>query len=189
VLKALKGCPETADIPLIIVSVIDSRELAFAFGADEYLTKPLDGSALTHALRGLKNAPGDAPPEVLLIDQDRRFHDLVEQRLVASGYQVTHAYEADQGMACALKRPPALVIVDLAMQHMQGLNVALRLRSDPSTAFLPILALASEELSADARKMRGETMTFIEKGELATSHLPTVVTSLVERSLAGRSDA
>jgi signal transduction histidine kinase/DNA-binding response OmpR family regulator len=192
VLKALKAAPETADTPLIIVSLIESRELAFAFGADDYLTKPLDGEALARALRRVRAGAADAPLEVLLIDQDRKFHDLVEQRLAGSGYQLTHAYGADEGMARALERAPALVIVDLAMQQMQGLNVAMRLRSDPSTALLPILALASADLSDDARRMRGDSVTFIDKCDIATAQLPSVVTSLVSRSLAGgnmRSDA
>ena len=53
VMEKLRELPETADIPIIMQSMLSERELALALGADDYLTKPVDKSGLPSAVRKL----------------------------------------------------------------------------------------------------------------------------------------
>ncbi len=181
VLKTLKNDPGTQPIPVIIVSVIDNRELGLAFGADDYLTKPIDGDRLVSALRkhvkrGMKN--------VLVIDDDREMHALLDARLRPEGYRLTHAYVGADGVDRAANEEPSLIILDLMMENMAGLELATRLRSDPRTARLPILALTAADVTARERERLQEKITaLMARTDLDGSRLTAVVQQLVERQL------
>src|SRR5690606_13344570 len=59
VLTALKADPATADIPVVMVSIVDDRQLGFSLGAADYITKPIDRSRLARVLE--KHARSDQP--------------------------------------------------------------------------------------------------------------------------------
>ena len=182
VLRALKASRKTAHIPLIIVSVIENRELGFAFGADDYLTKPIDCDALIEKLRRVAPKSSEQNVDLLVIDGDRNLHRIIDEHLGPRGYRVSHAYGVDEGLQRATDEHPSLVIVDLMMQQMQGFDAALRLRNDPNTANVPIVALASEPLDADAaRRLRGRMTTVMKKDELSSTYLSNVIDALVQR--------
>ena len=70
VLKRLKNDPDTRDIPVVIISVVDNRELGVALGADDYFVKPVDRDRLLQRIRDVtERAPR---PRLLLIDDDVR---------------------------------------------------------------------------------------------------------------------
>jgi DNA-binding response OmpR family regulator len=70
ILNLLKLKPETASIPVIIVSVVDQKPVGLAMGAAEYFLKPVSQSALTEALRRHIRVPLASLPRVLAADDD-----------------------------------------------------------------------------------------------------------------------
>jgi len=181
VLKSLKAEPETAGIPIVIYSRQENRELGLALGADDYFLKPMDPQRLVArvgalAARAMRRRPGRA--EVLLVDDDRSIHQLLEDGLGHSGYELVHAYSIDEGRDKARARRPALVVIDLLMDHAGGLRLALELRTGAETAAIPIVLVAGHDPSEEERAMlRSKALTLLAPGGGET--LPQVLRRLL----------
>jgi CheY-like chemotaxis protein len=180
VLKMLKNDPETRAIPVVIVSMIDNRELGLAFGAHDYFVKPVEPERVVESLRRFSAAPPLNDVRLLVIDDDRRLHDLLEQHLAEHGYSLLHAYGANEGLVRASNELPSLVILDLMMQEMTGFDVAARLKGDPRTARLPILAVTNQELTGIERTtLHGKINAMVRRGDLSGRRLAKVIEELV----------
>jgi CheY-like chemotaxis protein len=69
-LVTLRKTPETASIPIIIVSIVDEERVGFALGAADYLIKPIRKAALLETIRKYVPVQGDDDSEILLVDDD-----------------------------------------------------------------------------------------------------------------------
>src|SRR6266851_2724490 len=82
----LKNTPETARIPIIVVSVVDQKQMGFTLGAAEYLVKPVQKSALLEAVRKHVRPQAGTSSNILVVDDDRKTLDLVSDILHSGGY-------------------------------------------------------------------------------------------------------
>jgi len=182
VLAEIKADNSLRDIPVIIVSMIDGRELGLALGAEDYFVKPVEREVLIRRLDELVPAAG-APVTLLLIDDDQLVHDMLDALLPPRGYRLEHAYSGADGLARVVCEPvPALVILDLMMTGMDGFEVAIQLKTDPRTASLPVLVLTSQELTPDEKeKLRGKIAGLMKKSEGISGRLASVVAELLRR--------
>jgi signal transduction histidine kinase/DNA-binding response OmpR family regulator len=184
VLKRLKADPKTRSTPVIIVSVTNNRELAVAFGASDYFVKPVDYDQLLESLR--RQTGGGGNTKLLVIDDDRELHDLLDGRLRQHGYSLVHAYGATEGFARASTESPSLVILDLMMQEMNGFDLATQLKSDPRTAKLPIVVVTEQELSGgDRQRLIGKINAHVRRGDLHGTQLVAVIRDLVRAQAEG----
>ncbi|MEJ2367544.1 MAG: response regulator [Acidobacteriota bacterium] len=181
-LKRLKQDPETRDIPVIIVSLVEKRELALALGAEDYFVKPVDGPRLVGRLREL--APPAFPDiPVLLIDDDRQVHDLLDEVLAERGYRTLHAYAGGEGLEMARNHSPRLVVLDLLMEGMDGFKVAAELKEDSRTKDLPVLVLTAANLSEkDRSRLSGKINAMVNKDGRYHARLLQTIDRLVRRS-------
>ena len=74
VLTALKGDPDLAEIPVVIVTMTDDRQMGYALGAADYLNKPVDPVRLTNILR--RFAPEIASPSLLIVEDDDAMREI-----------------------------------------------------------------------------------------------------------------
>ncbi|MCM2258030.1 MAG: response regulator [Vicinamibacteria bacterium] len=187
VLKELKRHDDTRDIPVVIVSLMENRELGLALGAEDYFTKPVDRGRLVARLREI--APGPPPPSgarVLVVDDDPAVHELVEAELAPLGYRLDHAHSGREGLERARDGKPEAVILDLMMPDLSGFEVATRLKDDPATAALPIVVLTARDLSAPEREaLTGKIESLVRKGEGGTLKLVEAVRQLERTRQAG----
>ncbi|MGK2859269.1 MAG: response regulator [Thermoanaerobaculia bacterium] len=186
VLRALKDDVTTRDIPVAIVSMVDDRELGLALGVDAYLTKPVEDEAILDTLRRLVGG-GAGRREVLLIDDDPAFHELIDAQLEPGGYRVRHARSGVEGLKMIAERPPVLVILDLMMDEMDGFEVAVRMRRDPISMSIPILVVTAADVDETTReRLRGKIGAIVEKQRLSASQLAATVRRLTQST--GRYD-
>ena len=82
-------------------------------------------------------------PTILLADDEAHITCVVAQKLRSSGFQVVVARDGQEAYELACRAAPALVITDLQMPRMSGLDLALKLRETPSTSQLPVLMLTA----------------------------------------------
>ncbi len=187
VLKELKRQADTCDIPVVIVSLMQNRELGLALGAEDYFTKPVDRGRLVARLREI--APGPPPPagaRVLVVDDDPAVHELVEAELLPLGYVLEHAHSGREGLERARGGRFEAVILDLMMPDLSGFEVAARLKDDPATAALPIVVLTARDLSAPEREaLSGKIESLVRKGEGGTLKLVEAVRQLERARQAG----
>ena len=86
---------------------------------------------------------------VLIVEDERDIRDLVVLHLQRDGYEVTSAASGEEALAHVRQSPPDLVVLDLMLPAMSGLEVCRRLRQDPATATLPILILTAKADEVD----------------------------------------
>ena len=86
---------------------------------------------------------------VLIVEDERDIRDLILLHLQRDGYQVTTAASGEDGLLQVKQSPPDLVLLDLMLPGMSGLEVCRRLRQEPTTATLPILMLTAKADEVD----------------------------------------
>jgi signal transduction histidine kinase/DNA-binding response OmpR family regulator len=167
-LTRAKADSEIADIPVVIVSMLDERGKGLALGAAEYLVKPVKRTDLLATLQRFtpRESVPNGPPKVLAIDDDPMAIELIEAVLKPRGYTVLKADGGEDGLAVARRELPALVILDLMMPRMDGFAVVERLRAEQATASIPIVILTSKSLSQEEKdRLNGQISYLARKGD------------------------
>jgi CheY-like chemotaxis protein len=161
VLKELKRHPLCKDIPVIIVSILDEKNLGFSLGAVDYFVKPVNRDDLIQALDRVHlvaRADGRRPT-VLVIDDDRAAIDLIQIILTNEGYAVLKSYDGKEGLEIAVREKPDLIILDLIMPETSGFNVAYQLKQIPATRAIPVMILTSMEIDDEMQAQLGGHVT------------------------------
>jgi signal transduction histidine kinase/CheY-like chemotaxis protein len=180
-LTRLKAAPETADIPVVIVSMLDERGEGFALGASDYLVKPVGREQIVESLRRCIPVPGERRT-VVAIDDAPVDLDLIEAVLAPEGYSVFRATSGEEGVAMVRRERPAVVLVDLLMPEVDGFAVVERLRADDATADVPIVVLTAKEMTAaDRERLAGQISYLAKKGSFDRTELVKLVGRLASR--------
>ena len=150
VLTALKSDPATADIPVIVVSIVDDKNLGYSLGAAEYLTKPVDRERFSKVLDRYRCSGGNCP--VLVVDDDEAVRQTLRSVLERYGWRV---FEAENGLI-ALDRmredTPELILLDLIMPEMDGFEFLERVRENEAWRHIPAIILTSKDLTSEERQ-------------------------------------
>jgi signal transduction histidine kinase/DNA-binding response OmpR family regulator len=150
VLAALKTDPELAGIPVVMVTMLDDREMGFALGAVEYLAKPLDRGRLATLARRLGVAAARAP--VLVVDDDPAMRELLRRALEKDGLRVEEAEHGRAALAAVEREVPALILLDLLMPEMDGFEFLRALRQREAWRGLPVIIVTAKELTVEDRQ-------------------------------------
>jgi two-component system, cell cycle response regulator DivK len=91
--------------------------------------------------------------KTILYVEDNEFNrKIVRQLLARTTYRLREAVDGEEGVASALAAPPDLVLMDIQLPKMSGLDATRQLRNDPRTAAVPIIVVTSFALSGDEQK-------------------------------------
>ena len=93
-------------------------------------------------------------PKILLVEDNEMNRDMLSRRLVRSGYEVALAVDGAQGVAMAATEAPDLVLMDMSLPVLDGWEATRRLKADPATRALPVIALTAHAMSGDEKKAR-----------------------------------
>jgi CheY-like chemotaxis protein len=168
VLAALKGDPTLADIPVILVTIVDDRHRGYALGAAEYMVKPIDRGRLASILRRLCESAG----RVLVVDDDPDTRAILRQALVSEGWTVVEAPHGRAALDRLVEAPADAIVLDLMMPEMDGFEVVAELRRQPEWRGIPVVVVTALDLSEDdRRRLNGSVERVIEKNEHAGSEL------------------
>jgi CheY-like chemotaxis protein/anti-sigma regulatory factor (Ser/Thr protein kinase) len=164
VLHALKTDPATRDIPVIMVTMIDNRNLGYALGASDYLTKPIDREQLARVLR--KYVCEDPPCPVLIVDDDPETRRVLRSLLERQGWQVTEAADGEEALERVAEHAPELILLDLMMPGMDGFEFSEVLRRNPEWRRIPLVVLTARDLTPEDRdRLNGFADRVLQKGE------------------------
>jgi CheY-like chemotaxis protein len=177
VLRALKDDPEIADIPVIMVTMVDDKDMGQALGAADYLPKPVDRERLATLLRKYRCHPGP----VLVVEDDPATREMMRRTLEQDGW---HVDEAENGRV-ALRRmetsAPALILLDLMMPEMDGFELVAELRKNDSWRAIPIVVVTARDVSPqDRTRLNGNVKKIFQKAVLTREELAREI-----RTLAG----
>ena len=84
------------------------------------------------------------PPLILVVDDNETNRDILETRLTASGYKVVQAGDGEEALVAARKHLPDLILLDIMMPKINGIDVCRELKSDPTLPFMPIVLLTAK---------------------------------------------
>jgi CheY-like chemotaxis protein len=151
VLLRLKGHPATANIPVVVISIVDQPAIGTTLGADEYMVKPVDKAALLAAVRRcVLSAPrSPSPRPILVVEDDVPTRELIAELLTTQGYVVNTAEDGEQARTLVHKAVPELVILDLVLPKVTGFELLAEWRASPRTADLPVFVLTSKNLNKE----------------------------------------
>jgi len=187
-LKRLKADPESRDIPVIVVSLMENRELGLTLGAVDYFVKPVRPSALALRLRELIPPERDGPARLLIIDDDPKLHELLDLQLEETGYELYHAISGEEGLRRAAELRPSIIVLDLMMEAMDGFVVAARLRESPATSGIPIVVYTQKEMTReDLERLKGRAEILVDKGKEGIDRLQEAVEQLLSWKRGGHS--
>ncbi|HEX9549957.1 MAG TPA: response regulator [Candidatus Limnocylindrales bacterium] len=174
VLRHLKADPELRSIPVVIVTVVDERDVGLALGAVDYLVKPIDREALVASLErlALTSTVKSRTVRILAVDDEPAALDMLSQTLRPAGFDIVRAESGMAAIAVARAERPDLVICDLVMPDLDGFGVVAALKADPATATIPIIILTGYDLTAeDKRRLNGKVLRIVSKGPEAQAGL------------------
>ncbi|GAC1480525.1 MAG: hypothetical protein PVSMB9_05300 [Candidatus Dormibacteria bacterium] len=181
VLEKLREDPQTAGIPVLVVTIVEDQRLVFALGASDYLAKPYDRNLLIEKVHHL--LPQLNGKRVLIVDDDPEARILLAKILGEEGARVELASDGNQAMASLQKSAPDLVLLDLMMPGMSGFETVARMRALPAGAQVPVIIVSAKELSAeDILTLNGHIQRFIAKGAIEPAGLTAAVRQVLGQS-------
>ncbi|HYT90196.1 MAG TPA: response regulator, partial [Gemmataceae bacterium] len=169
VLAQLKADPRVHAIPVVVVSVVDDRPQGLALGAAGYLVKPIARQQLQETLativscessqtvapallNALEPPPVAQRPVILLAEDDENNIRTLTRYLAAKEYQVVVARNGAEALSHAHAAPPALILMDIQMPGMDGLEAIRRIRASSTLAAIPIIALTALAMVGDRER-------------------------------------
>jgi signal transduction histidine kinase/CheY-like chemotaxis protein len=162
-LVALRKSPDTAGIPVIILSVVDQKHVGFALGATDYLIKPISRPVLKETIRK-HIAPRTADSTILLVDDDRLTLELLEETLRSAGYETESVQSGAKALEVLSSRAVGAVLLDLLMPDMDGFQVLRHIRQNATLKDLPIFIVTAKTLSEEeAVLLRRDTQALFQK--------------------------
>ncbi|HZQ91322.1 MAG TPA: response regulator [Terriglobales bacterium] len=164
-LHQLRLDPRTADIPVVVVSVLDRATCGLLLGVSDYLVKPVPRDVLLNSIR--KHTARSTPAQrVLVVDDNPADLQLVGEALTSAGYAVSSAHDGAAALAMLEKSRPDFVLLDLIMPGMDGFQVLQRIRQNPDLCELPVFVLTGKDLTrAEMDVLRRDAEGCFQKGE------------------------
>lgn len=182
ILSRLKANPATQQIPVLIISVIDERARAFELGAADYLVKPISRQQLQLVLSRffaetpqsfertalvvmpkkeqsafsssaeLGSAKLSLSPLILLVEDNEANIATLIDYLQIQNYQVCLARNGREAVDTAKEKKPDLILMDIQMPEMDGIEATRRILANPATESIPIVALTALAMPGDRER-------------------------------------
>jgi len=139
VLESLKDEPDTADIPVLMLTVVVDDGTAFDLGAAGYLNKPIDVEGLREAVRVALSRRG----RVLVVEDDVDTIEMMRIALRRVGYNVDVAADGYEALSMARRWRPQAIVLDLRLPGMDGYEALTHLKRSLNTQDIPIIVVSA----------------------------------------------
>jgi len=186
VLTALKVDPDLADIPVIMLTIVDDKNMGYALGAADYMTKPIDRQRLAAILQRYRS---NSPPfRVLVVEDDADTREMLQRTLEKEGWTVSEAENGRVALERIAETPPGLILLDLIMPEMDGFQVVSELRKHEAWRSIPIVVVTAKNLTVEDRlRLTGYVEKILQKGAYSREALLAEVRDLVKTAIRWKS--
>jgi PAS domain S-box-containing protein len=183
VLAALKGSPELADIPVIVLTIVDDRARGYALGAAEYLVKPIDRKRLRTMLEKYCGRQG----QILLVEDDELTRETTRDLVVRHGFTVVEAANGREALDRLAEGLPDLILLDLLMPEMDGFEFLDEVRQRPAWRIVPVIVLTAKDLTEeDRRRLSGRATRIIQKAGQSREQLVAELRHAISSASTGK---
>jgi PAS domain S-box-containing protein len=150
-LQTLKSDETTADIPVVIVSVLPDKKRGLRLGAVDYMTKPIDERLLLDTVGRVLSGAG----KVLVVDDDRDTQGLLRQTLSSLGFKVHSTASGRRALQLARQEKPDLILLDLKLPGgIDGYQVLTQLKQNEDTASIPVIVITGSLTDDEIKKQK-----------------------------------
>lgn len=164
VLAQIRQNPDIADTKVVFLTASNAQAdaaRAAKLGALDFIRKPFTGAEFAARIRHALQTP--QRDEIVVVDDDR-MGLLLAKRLLSDEYDVSSFPSGAQALEHLQISVPSLLLLDLHMPDMDGLEILRRLRANPNTAHLPVIFLtADDDRETEAAILRAGASDFIQK--------------------------
>ena len=151
-LQRVREIDTLAHVPVVIIANLVDSSMALADGATDVLQKPISRAELKASLARVGLHPSEERTcTVLVVDDDPKAVDVIAAFLPAPAYAVLRAYNGKEAVVLAQRERPDLILLDLMMPEMSGVEVVEALKRDVETARIPILVVSAKQITAADR--------------------------------------
>jgi len=91
----------------------------------------------------------NTPPRILVVDDNAANRDIITTRLQTHGYETLQAADGEEALAAVKQHRPDLVLLDVMMPNLDGIETCRRLKGDATLPFLPIILVTAKVDSKD----------------------------------------
>ena len=182
VLSRLKEDPTVANIPVIMLTIVDDKHFGHALGATEYLTKPVDREQLGAVLVKLRQT--SSPRRVLVVDDDPDIREMLSRTLQRQGWVVSTAEDGRAALDSVAAAKPDLILLDLMMPRMDGFEFVTELRRLQEWRSIPIIVITAKTLTNEDRLLlQGHVQKVLQKGDFNRDKLLAELREVVAESM------
>jgi DNA-binding response OmpR family regulator len=188
VLTALKSDPSTANIPVIMLTIVDDKQMGFGLGAADYFTKPIDFQRLHEVLKKYRHRTKSGT--VLIVEDDAAAREMLRRALEKEGWSIAEAANGRAALAGLDGQLPTVILLDLMMPEMDGFEFLAGLRQRHDGKKTHVIVITAKDLTAeDHRRLNGGVERVIQKGVMNQQQLLEMVRSVMrETRPASQSD-
>jgi signal transduction histidine kinase/CheY-like chemotaxis protein len=178
VLSTLKSEEEVKDIPVVMLTIVDDKNLGYALGATDYLIKPVDRDRLNEILAKFRNVP--PPRSALVVDDELPARKMLTQILEKERWNVVQAENGLEALERIAKQRPDLILLDLVMPKMNGYQFLAELRTHDKWRSIPIIVVTAKDMSTEERlALDGYVEKVLPKHALTEEALLTEIQDLI----------
>jgi CheY-like chemotaxis protein len=182
-LQELKEAEQTKDIPVMVVTVMDSSQKARALGADEFWLKPIDPERLRRKLTELARR---GPVSLLVVDDDETSRYLLRRLLEDTPYVLHEASSAEEAVARARELLPQVILLDFVLGDATAFDVIDELKANPTTRGIPIIIQTAKTLdSVERERLARDATAILSKQSLSRELAIARVREALEKSGRG----
>ena len=181
VLTRLKGDPELSDIPVVMLTMVNNREMGFSLGVDDYMLKPIDRSDFVATLR--KYCTRQDSPTVLVVEDDLATREMLRASLERESFTVVEAGNGHEALAQLATVRPALILLDLMMPEMDGFQFTKEVRAHTEWRDIPILVMTAKDIDKEDRaRLDGHVSRILQKGASGREELLAEISQRIART-------
>lgn len=92
--------------------------------------------------------------KILLVEDNEMNRDMLSRRLIRRGYQIEIAVDGAQGVTMATSGTPDLILMDMSLPIIDGWEATRRIKADPATQSIPVIALTAHAMAGDQEQAR-----------------------------------
>jgi|GEM_PF-945726 len=152
-LAALKSNPDLSTIPVVMISVDDERKKGVALGADAYLVKPVNETAIIQVADKLKTNLKTKSPKILLVNANDKDADTLESVFSLQGWSMSHASDADEALLNMSKGLPDILVIDFVMAQSDSFELLGKMEEHADWPDVFVLAMTSHDLDSETQKL------------------------------------
>lgn len=190
VLTTLKADPDLAAIPVIVMTLVEEKNLGFTLGASDYLPKPIDYKRLIQLLQryrpaSISSAVGaGAIGHALIAEDDTHMRELFQRLLTKANWNVSTAENGRVALDRMTEQIPDVVLLDLMMPEVDGFQFLTTIRQQAEWRSVPVVVITAMTLTPEEEHyLYGSVERVLEKNAYSPDDLLAEVQTLVNQCI------